>query len=130
MKTRYKILIGLVVVIIGIGITFAILINRVNEGFEELMAQELVMPDLSLIDDGTYEGNYSTFPVTVSVNVTVENHIITQIVILKHVNGQGGPAEVIVDDVILSQSLDVDLISGASYSSVVILLAIEDALNQ
>jgi uncharacterized protein with FMN-binding domain len=47
---------------------------------------------------------------------------------VKHVNGQGKPAEVITEKVIETQSLQVDVVSGATYSSKVILKAIENAL--
>jgi len=42
----------------------------------------------------------------------------------------GGKAESIVDDVIAKQSLDVDVVTGATYSSSTILKAIEDSLSQ
>jgi uncharacterized protein with FMN-binding domain len=54
--------------------------------------------------------------------------MIKKIEIVRHLNGQGKPAEVIPDRVIEMQSLDVDIISGATYSSKVILKAIENAL--
>ncbi|MGB4589754.1 MAG: FMN-binding protein [Clostridiaceae bacterium] len=84
---------------------------------------------LETVDDGVYEGNYSVFPVTVKLNVTVEGHKITEILILEHINGQGGEAEAITDEVIKEQSLQVDIISGATYSSKVILKALENALT-
>lgn len=130
MRIRYKILIGLVVVIIGIVITFSILIHKAEAEFDVLMEEEIETLDLSLVDDGIYEGRYRAFPISVILNVTIENHLITQIEIVKHFNGQGDAAEVIVDDVISNQSLDVDFISGATYSSKVILLAIQDAFDE
>ena len=54
---------------------------------------------------------------------------ITDITILEHQNGQGDDAVQIISDIIDAQHLNVDLISGASYSSKVILLAVFDALN-
>jgi uncharacterized protein with FMN-binding domain len=48
---------------------------------------------------------------------------------LEHRNGQGEAAEVIPQMVVDAQSLQVDAISGATFSSKVILLAIEDALK-
>lgn len=83
---------------------------------------------LETIDDGIYEGNYNVFPVTVKLNVTVKGHEITEILILEHINGQGGKAEAIADQVIEKQSLQVDIVSGATYSSKVILKALENAL--
>jgi uncharacterized protein with FMN-binding domain len=85
-------------------------------------------PDLSEIADGTYHGKYSAFPVVVEVSVTVKDHAITKIVLIKHQNGQGSGAEVIPNEVVKSQTLQVDTVSGATYSSKVILNAIEDAL--
>lgn len=84
---------------------------------------------LDTIDDGIYEGNYSVFPITVKLNVAVKGHKITEILILEHINGQGGKAEAITDQVIEKQSLQVDIISGATYSSKVILRALSNALT-
>jgi len=122
-------LIALGVIMIGAGILFTVMYNMINKGLEDLLEETCVMPDLSLIEDGVYEGHYDAFPIEVTLYVTIEDHVITQIQITEHNSGRGGPAEVIVDDVISNQSLDVDLISGASYSSQVILLAIKDALS-
>lgn len=84
---------------------------------------------LNKISDGTYEGSYACFPISVILDVSVKDHMITAITIVKHVNGQGKPAEAILDKVILTQSLQVDTVTGATYSSKVILKAIQNALN-
>ena len=104
-------------------------VNIVNDKLNSLSDITLDTIDLSEIDDGVYEGSYSQFPISVDVEVTILNGSITEIVIAKHQSGQGQPAEVIIDDVIANQTLAVDTIAGATYSSIVILLAIEDALN-
>jgi uncharacterized protein with FMN-binding domain len=57
------------------------------------------------------------------------NHKIEYIELVKHKNGRGGPAEIIPIKVVEAQSLDVDIVSGATSSSKVILKAIENALN-
>lgn len=129
MKKRYKVLIGLLVLLIIIGITGFILIQRMNENLDEVVLIPIETPDLSLINDGVYEGSYQATPIDVMVKVTISNHQITDIEITKHVNGMGGDGENVIDDVILNQNLDVDLVSGATYSSKVILLAIMDALS-
>lgn len=49
--------------------------------------------------------------------------------LVKHNHGKGASAEIITDKVTEAQSLDVDIVSGATSSSKVILKAIEDALN-
>lgn len=84
--------------------------------------------DLAKIGDGTYTGSFKVFPVSAEVKVTVKNHSITQIELVKHKNGQGSAAEVIPAKVVEAQSLDVEIISGATSSSKVILKAIENAL--
>jgi uncharacterized protein with FMN-binding domain len=64
------------------------------------------------------------------VVVTVKDHAISTIQLTEHNNGQGQPAERITDDVLAAQTLDVDVVAGATYSSKVILKAIETALTQ
>lgn len=79
--------------------------------------------------DGTYTGKYIVGPVKVVVDVTVDDHTVTEIDIRKHRNGQGRAANAIIEDVIREQSTGVDVISGATISSKVILKAIDVALN-
>lgn len=94
--------------------------------------EQAVIPeaDLSVVQDGVFEGSYKAGPVQVVLDVTVKDHQITKIDLIKHVNGQGRPAEAILDQVIDAQSLQVDAVTGATYSSKAILLAIQDALAQ
>ena len=103
---------------------------KVQSDLKELAALDIQDVDLSQIDDGYYEGSYNVFPIAVEVNVHVKNHEIIDIKITKHTNGQGGPAEKITEYIMKSQSLDVDAISGATYSSKVIIKALENALEQ
>lgn len=86
--------------------------------------------DLSKISDGTYLGSFDALEVGADVNVTVNNHKITDIKIVHHKNERGQKAEVIPERVISAQSLQVDTVSGATNSSKVILKAIEVALEK
>ena len=63
------------------------------------------------------------------MKVFVKDHKIERIELVKHRNGKGAPAEAITGKVVEAQSLQVDAISGATYSSKVILQAIENALT-
>lgn len=107
-------------------------------GMMAYMAKELaplehvVLPkaDLAAVSDGVYEGSYKAGPIQVVLEVTVKDHQIIKIDLIKHVSGQGASAEAILDDVIAAQSLQVDAVTGATYSSKAILLAIQDALTQ
>lgn len=85
--------------------------------------------NLEKVKDGTYKGEYKNFPVKVVVSVKVKNHQITEIKIKKHREGKGEKAEAIIEDVIQAQSLEIDVISGATLSSKCILKAIENALQ-
>ena len=85
--------------------------------------------DLANVSDGSYVGEYKAFPVTAVVRVDVANHQIATITIEKHDCGKGEKAEMITEDVLKAQSLDVDVVSGATLSSKVILKAVEVALT-
>jgi len=86
--------------------------------------------DLSNVEDGIYIGKYKTTMVSAKVQVAVKNNEINDIKILEHECGTGTKAEIIVDDVVNTQSLDVDTVSGATLSSKVILKAVENAILQ
>jgi uncharacterized protein with FMN-binding domain len=79
--------------------------------------------------DGIYTGSYEILPVKAVVRVSVEDGEMTDISILEHQNGLGGKAERIVNDVLERQSLNVDVVSGATASSKAILKAIENAIQ-
>lgn len=104
------------------------MLTSTESNLESLKYMELAQIDLAAIEDGTYTGSYSAFPVSAQVSVTIKNHVIVETDLIEHTNGQGAPAEVIPDMVVKSQSLQVDSVSGATYSSRVILKAIENAL--
>lgn len=69
------------------------------------------------------------FPVSAEVRVTVKGQRITGIELLEHNSGKGAPAEVIPGRAVEAKSLDVDAVSGATYSSKVILKTKENALE-
>jgi uncharacterized protein with FMN-binding domain len=92
----------------------------------------IVMPNLAAIADGIYRGSYdlSSTPVKATVDVSVKDHQIIKIDILEHFCSPiGKKGEKIIDLIIRHQSLDVDVISGATSSSKTILKAVENALQ-
>lgn len=82
--------------------------------------------------DGTYEGSARGFKGLVTVSVTVENGLITDI---EDVSNNDTPSffercwSVVTGDIIEAQSADVDAVTGATYSSVGIMDAVADALS-
>ncbi len=127
MKRRYKVLIILAGVIAVTVIAFSIMLRQTEKNLEGLQVIQIEELELSRIEDGTYEGEYRVFPIHVILRVTVSSHEITHIELVKHDNGQGGAAEALLDEIVEKQRIDLDEISGASYSSKVILLAVQDA---
>lgn len=85
--------------------------------------------DLNALADGVYEGECDNGLVFVRVEVEVLNHAIANVRILEHRNGMGQAAESIVNSVTSRQSVEVDTVSGATFSSRTILNAIENALS-
>jgi len=90
------------------------------------------LPDMSGKADGVYSGNYnlSGSPVRVAVDVTVRNQNIVDVKITRHTGSPiGRRAFSITERIIENQSLNVDIVSGATGSSKAILKAVEDALQ-
>ena len=85
--------------------------------------------DLSQVKDGTFQGSCDAIFVAADVTVTVKDHKITDIQLIRHKTERGQKAEVIPGKVVYAQSLQVDTISGATNSSKVILKAIDNAVN-
>jgi uncharacterized protein with FMN-binding domain len=117
-------------ILIGIFLIGAGFVKYLDSNMDKVTSAMIKEVDLSRIEDGIYKGSYNAFPVIVDVEVTIHSHSITKIKLIKHMNGQGSAAENITDIVIEAQSLQVDVVSGATYSSKVILKAIEDALTK
>lgn len=84
--------------------------------------------DISSIPDGTYQGSAETVMAAADVVVTVDDQIITAIDVIRHLHSNGEEAEAVLDRIIKQQCLKVDLVSGATTSSMVLLKAVEDAL--
>ena len=125
MRVKWWVIVLAVVLIVPIAIGV-----YVWQGMKDVNKMTINDVDVAQVADGTYTNRVDTIAIKVLVSVVVENAKITKIEILEHDNGQGSAAEAIVDDVIASQSLAVDSISGATLSSTVILKAVEGALLQ
>ena len=84
------------------------------------------------LEDGVYEGEGTGYGGTISVAVTIEDQTITSIEILS-ASGEDtaflNKALAVIDSILEAQSLDVDTISGATYSSRGIIAAVNNALT-
>lgn len=116
-----------VIIIAGIGIAMLSVIGNYKKQVEAIHITDV---NLSEVPDGVYEGSCETLLVSADVRVTVEDHQIKEIELVKHNHGKGASAEVIPGKIIQAQSLEVDIVSGATSSSKVILKAVENALDR
>ncbi len=126
MKKFLKILgiiLGVFVLLIA-GLVISMFV-KAGSDMKNLKYAEVIMEDVA---DGTYEGIAETTMVKVTVAVTVEDHKIQDIKIIRHENGRGAKAEAIVQDMIAKNTYEVDAVSGATTSSDVIKSAVSNAL--
>ena len=124
MKKKIKYIIVILVFFISI---FIIEIIRMNN---QVKAFDKTPIDISQVADGVYNGHSETDLVKVEVKVTVEAGAIKDIEILKHECGKGRPDNVIVNDMVKKNDIEVDGVSGATFSSEVIKDAVRDALRK
>ena len=137
-KNRRKALIITLCVLIGLGLlgtigvlsTISILKNQYNH------VNEMVISDISAEElmDGDYEGEYGYGKNMYYVKVTVLGGEITSIDLAADTKESNleyvDKASVLIDDIIETQSISVDCVSGATRSSKSILKAVQNALSQ
>jgi len=121
-------IIGTLIAVIAIGgkIAFA----RIEKNLAGLKDLPIERVDVSRLADGDYPGAYKAFPVEVELVARVRGGRIAGIDLIKHSNGKGKAAESLLPLVVEKQDIGLDAVSGATYSSKVILKAIEDALKK
>ena len=129
MKKFLIVLLIFISILFVLGLSCSILLTKqMQESAERLSALE--EPDLVSVKDGTYIGREETPLVKVEVEVTVKSHKIVSIEIKRHDNGKGKPAETIIDAMMRNNTTDVELVTGATMSSLVIRAAVINALSQ
>lgn len=129
MKKIFRVFIVLILFILILVVSCTAMMNKeMEKAKNELMLVE--DPDLSKVEYGIYRGKVETMLVKAEVEVSVKNHKIISISIIKHENGKGKPTEAIVDAIVKDNSTDVELIAGATMSSLVIRAAVIDAVNK
>jgi uncharacterized protein with FMN-binding domain len=128
-KSRwFKVLLGFVgvflLVVVG---TFSYLMRGLDAGMQVTVAE----PDLSRLVDGAYLGEYQAGRWSNQVQVTVEQHRITDIQVVKDVTfSRPEWTEQLIAAVLGKQTLQVDAVSGATVTTKAYLKAIENALTQ
>jgi len=115
-----------VLVLVGAGGLFYI-----TNGLESGKNLAVNPVDLQKIEDGTYTGVYESGRWTNEVAVSVADHQIASIDVVKTVTMESPEmTSTIISRVIENQNTTVDTVSGATVTSKAYLKAIENALNQ
>jgi uncharacterized protein with FMN-binding domain len=123
-------------IIIGVFFTFVLLgiggmWFTLSSNMKEIRAITINEMDVANMADQTIRGSYYyEDEIGATVEVQIKDGRITEIIYIEHIAGKGTIAEVIKNDIILEQSLLVDNIAGATTSSHVIKLAIQNALEE
>lgn len=125
---------AIVIILIILGILVVIGIGGILYISNGLTAGENVTidsVDLSRIDDGTYRGVYSAGRWSNEVAVSVADHRISTIEVIKTVSIEKPEiTNTIINRVIEKQNTTVDTVSGATVTSKAYLKSIENALAQ
>ena len=101
-----------------------------TKGLDEVMALKIQDVELSKIADGTYMGTYDYERWGNTLQVTVQDHMITEIKIVKDVKfAKSEVSDVIISRVLKAQNLKVDTVSGSTVTSKAYLKSIELALQ-
>ena len=82
------------------------------------------------LHDGIFTADYTKWPVKAVVEVEIKNNKILSVNLVNHRNMKGAGAEAFIPDrIVQSQSTDVDVVSGATYSSIAIMNAAQRAID-
>ena len=114
----------LVLMLVGAGLFFWA--SRGLGGYAKMNIKNV---DISGVPDGTYEGAFDGGRFSNTVRVTVQNHKVTDIAILKDVTFKMSKVSQLFGRVIKAQSLNVDTLTGATVTSKAFLKSVENALS-
>jgi len=118
------------VIIIGIVVLVIVgLIVFMLSGMKQIKEMKIENVDLNQVQDGTYSGEFKGYRWSNRVEVTVYNHQITELKIVKDVKFPlAAVTKILFDQILLKQTLQVDTVSNATVNSKAYLKAIENAL--
>ena len=129
MKISKKVIIIVIIAVLVVGaVVLAVYLKQVNNYQDKVQNMEFTDINIISIPDGKYIGESDVDLISAKVEVMVTNGKIVSIDLVSHKNGRGKPAEKILYEMIEKQTTNVDAISGATNSSIVIRKAVENAL--
>jgi uncharacterized protein with FMN-binding domain len=122
-------------IVLSVVIIFALIsaggVFYLTRGLEKGSQLAISNVDLSSISDGIYNGSYDSGRWTNKVAVTVKNHKIEAIKLIDDVMvPQAELEDKLFNKVIQTQSVNIDVVSGATVTSKAYLKSIENALKK
>lgn len=127
MRKAWKIVLGVVALLF---VLVAVMMMVMGGQMRELEALDYAGADISQLADGTYRGRAEALLVKAEAEVEVAAGRIARVRLIRHDHGLGSAAEAIVERFAEESRVDVDTVSGATASSIVIKAAVLDALTQ
>lgn len=128
--SRKKIVMILIMLFLLLALIFGtVYIDRVGE--YKRAVKETTIEEVNILDipDGVYIGEYDVNFIYAKVEVDVSGGKIIDVRILEHRQERGKAAEAVANEIVDEQRIDVDTVSGATNSSIVIKKAVEVALK-
>ena len=96
---------------------------------KKIASTEIQTINLKAIEDGVYEGFYDVYLINARVIVEVDSNKIVRIELVEHKHDKFS-GEPMIQKVLNEQSLEIDIITGATNSCKTVLKAIEIALSK
>ena len=125
-----KPLIIVILVLCTILLASSCMLLSLTRGLDEVMALQIQDVELSTVADGIYRGTYDCGRWKNTLQVTVVDHAITAIAIVKDVRfAKSEVSDAVLARVIENQSLEVDVDSGSTVTSKAYLKSMELALK-
>lgn len=132
MVKKILIVIGIIIGLFVVGA--AVFMIKIWPALQEVkQIRQLKINDINLtkVQDGTYQGDFTYGEFTYQVAVTITNHRIENIKILKNrQTTHAQKAEGVIERIIQKQSPNVDAITGATTTSKALMKAVENALTK
>lgn len=129
MTKRRWLIIAVVIVVVVVGAVGLRMFFRLRAYEQKISNTQFSGIAPSQVADGVYRGEYDAVFIAARVEVAVKGGKLTDVKLLEYRHGRGEAALVIPDEMLRRQSLDVDVITGATNSCVVIRKAAELALE-
>ncbi len=126
MKRGLKALLIIVGVLVVLMVAFIVLVMG---GKDASLNAKIGDVNLAVVSDGTYTGSYGFLRFGNTVEVTVKDHAITVIHVVKpQMLAKPETMDTLMQEVLDAQNLQVDAVSGATATSKAFLKAVESAL--